>query len=64
MNDKGITETNLPFWYNVNDDEFVLKATSQNCKCCVGFEKHVEYIFNVEFKGCRTKEYWVDVYIA
>ena len=26
MNDKGITETNLPFWY-VNDDEFVLKVS-------------------------------------
>ena len=21
MNDKGITRTNLPFWYNVNDNE-------------------------------------------
>ena len=42
MNDKGITETNLPFWYNVNDNEFVLKVTSQNCKCCVGFEIHEE----------------------
>ena len=38
MNDKGITETNLPFRYNVNDNEFVLKVTSQNCKCCIGFE--------------------------
>ena len=39
MNDKGTSETNLPFWYNVNDNEFILKVTSQNCKCYVGFEK-------------------------
>ena len=24
MNDKGIPETNLPFWYDVNENEFVL----------------------------------------
>ena len=23
MNDKGITQTNLPFWYNMNDNEFL-----------------------------------------
>ena len=23
MNDKGTTETNLPFWYNTNDNEFI-----------------------------------------
>ena len=33
MNGKGITETSLPFWYNVNDNEFVLEVSSQNCKC-------------------------------
>ena len=38
MNAKGITETNLPYWYNVNDDDFILKESSQNCKCSVGFE--------------------------
>ena len=38
MNDKGITETKLPFWYNVHDHEFILKVSSQNCKCRVGFE--------------------------
>ena len=41
MNAKGITETSLPFWYNVNDNEFILKVLSQNCKCYVGFEKDV-----------------------
>ena len=46
MNDKGITETNLPFWYNLHDNEFILKVSSQNCKC-VGFEKHVEYNIGV-----------------
>ena len=42
---KGITETNLPFWYNVNDNEFRLKVTPQSCKFCVGFEKVVENNF-------------------
>ena len=50
MNDKGITETNLPFWYNVNDNEFILKVSSKNCKCYVGFEKDVEYHIDVECK--------------
>jgi hypothetical protein len=54
MNDKGITETNLPFWYNVNDNEFVLKVTSHNCKCSIGFENNVEYNIDVEFKSYRT----------
>ena len=31
MNGKGITETNWPFWYNANDNEFILKGSSQNC---------------------------------
>ena len=48
MNGKGITETNLPFWYNVNDNEFKLEVSSQNCKCYVGFEKHVEYNIDLE----------------
>jgi len=30
MNDKGIIETKLPFLYNVNDNKFILKASSQN----------------------------------
>ena len=33
MNDKGISETNLPFWYTVNDNGF--KVSSQNCNCYV-----------------------------
>ena len=49
MNDKGITDTNLPCWYNVNDNEFVLKVSLQNCRFCVGFEKDVEYNIDVEF---------------
>ena len=44
MNDKGVTETNLCFWYNVHDNEFILKVSSQNCKCCVGFEKTLNMI--------------------
>ena len=43
MNGKGIPETNLPSWYNVNDNEFILKVSSQNWKSYVGFEKDVEY---------------------
>ena len=39
MIDKGITETNLPFWHNVNDNEF--KVSLQSCKCYAGFEKDV-----------------------
>ena len=39
MSDKGITETNLPVWYDINDNEFIFKVASQNCKCYVGFEK-------------------------
>ena len=39
MKDKGITQTHLPFLYNVNDNEFTLKVLSQNCQCSVGFEK-------------------------
>ena len=39
MNDKGNTETNLPFWYNINDNEFILKLSTQNCTCNVGIEK-------------------------
>ena len=27
MNDKGIAETNLRFWYNVNDNECILKVS-------------------------------------
>ena len=62
MNDKGITETNLPFWYSVNDNELILKVSSQNCKCYtnmtlnVGFEKDVEYNVDVKFKRYTTKE--------
>ena len=47
MNDKGITETKLPFWYNVNDNDFILKVSSHNCTCYVGFEKDVEYDIDV-----------------
>ena len=50
MYDKSITETILPFWYNTNDDEFVLKVSSHNCRCYVGFEKDVEYNIDVGFK--------------
>ena len=39
MTDKGISETNLSFWYNVNDNEFILNVSSQNCICYVEFQK-------------------------
>ena len=56
LNDKGITETSLPFWYNVNDNECVSKVSSQNCKCYVEFEKDVEYNIDVEFKKYTSKK--------
>ena len=31
MNDKGITDTNLPYWYKANENELILKVSSQNC---------------------------------
>ena len=52
MDDKGITETNLPFWYIVSDNEFILKASSQNCKFYVGFGKDVGYHITHPFKSC------------
>ena len=33
MNEKNIVSKNLPFWYNIDDNEYVLKVSSQNCKC-------------------------------
>ena len=39
MNGKGIAETILPFWYNVNGNESILKVSPQNGKYCLGFEK-------------------------
>ena len=40
MNDKGNKESNLPLLYNINDNEFILKVSSQTCKCGdVVFEK-------------------------
>ena len=48
MNGKGITEAHLPFLYNANDNEFTLKVTSQNCKCCARFGNDVEYNIDVE----------------
>ena len=33
----------------LNDDEFILKVSSHNCRCYVGFEKDVEYNIDVEF---------------
>ena len=62
MNDKGITETTLLFQQNVNDNEFILKVSSQNCKydanmpLNAGFEKDVKYNIDVEFKRYTTKE--------
>ena len=59
MNARGLTEANLPFWYNVNDNEYILKISAQNCKCdmTVGFVKDEEYNIDVEFKKYTTKKY-------
>ena len=56
MNGKGITKTNLPCWSNVKDIEFILKVSSQNCKCYVGFEEDVEFSIDVELKEYTTKK--------
>ena len=29
MNDKGITQTNLPLWYNINANESTVKVSSK-----------------------------------
>ena len=46
----------MPFWYNVNDNDFIFKVSSQNCKCYVGFEKDVEYDIDVEVKRYTTQK--------
>ena len=58
MNEKSIVPKNLPFWYTVDDNEYVLKVSSQNCKCDgnVEFVEDVEYVFEVEFKRYNTKK--------
>ena len=58
MNEKNIVSKNLPFWYNIDDNEYVLKVSSQNCKCDgnVEFVEDVEYVFEVEFKRYNTKK--------
>ena len=53
MNEKGFAESNLPFWYNITDNEFILKVSSQNCKCNIGFEK-MKYNIDAEFKIYTT----------
>ena len=61
MNEKGIVAKNLPFWYNIDDNEYILKVSSQNCKCYenVEFVEGVEYIVKVEFKRYNTKKQMV-----
>jgi len=56
MTDKGIPETNLPFRYTVNDNEFILKVASQNCKCYAGFERDVEYNTDVGVRKYTIKK--------
>jgi hypothetical protein len=58
MNEKNIVSKNLPFWYNIDDNEYVLKVSSQNCKCYanVDFVEDVEFVVEVEFKRYNTKK--------
>ena len=58
MNEKHIASKNLPFWYNIDVNEYVLKVSSQNCKCYanVDFVEDVEYVVEVEFKRYNTKK--------
>ena len=57
MNEKHIASKNLPFWYNIDVNEYVLKVSSQNCKCYanVDFVEDVEYVVEVEFKRYTTQ---------
>ena len=61
MNEKNIVSKNLPFWYNIDVNEYVLKVSSQNCKCYanVDFVEDVEYVVEVEFKRYTTKNQMV-----
>ena len=56
MQEKGITQTNLPFWYNTDDEEYILKVSLQNCKFDMNFEKNQEYNIDVEFRRYSTKK--------
>ena len=59
MNDNGIAKTNLPFWYNVNDNEFILKVSSQKCRCYANMSLHVkdvEYSIDVRLKHIPLKQ--------
>ena len=58
MNEKHIASKSLPFWYNIDVNEYVLKVSSQNCKCYanVDFVEDVEYVVEVEFKRYNTKK--------
>ena len=58
MNEKNIVSTNLPFWNNIDDNEYVLKVSSSNCKCNdnIDFVEDVEYMIEVEFKTYNTKK--------
>ena len=57
MNEKKIVSKNLPFWQNIDDNEYVLKVSSTNCKCNdnVDFVEDVEYMIEVEFKHIILK---------
>ena len=48
----------MQFWYNIDDNEYVLKVSSTNCKCNdnVNFVEDVEYMIEVEFKTYNTKK--------
>ena len=56
MQQKSITQTNLPFWYNTDDEEYILKVSLQNCKFDMNFEKNQEYNIDVEFRRYSTKK--------
>ena len=58
MNGKGSVATNLLFWYNIDDNEYILQVSSQICKRYerVEFVEGVEYIVEVEFKRYNTKK--------
>ena len=56
IDNKKLTDVKLPFWYNTDDNEYIIKTASQNRKCHIHFEKDKVYDIDSEFKRYTTKQ--------
>jgi len=56
IDNKKLDDAKLPFWYNTDDNEYIIKTSSQNCKCNIEFEKDKVYDIDAEFKRYTTKK--------